>query len=327
MKNALFAISTFFVLVFSEPVSLRATDKYFVSTELLGRPASNSVSLELIPEVDMKLYVEFGEKSGKYTGRTATVQGKADETVEIVIDKLKKDTKYYYRVRFKTDGANTYQARDEYSFHTQRKKTSEFNFAVISDPHLDQKQNIIQFKQTLENIRSKEPDFLIDLGDTFMTDWLDSYSIASITSRMLTVREYYANICHSVPFFFALGNHEGEKGFAMRGNRRNLAKNAITLRKMYLPNPYPDSFFTGNSTREDGIVYQLVPQPARIRKTQQPEASEHGYKSGTILNGVGHLKVTVNKQLVKVDFIEPDDSSGNKSTNGNVLHSYKINSK
>jgi len=47
--------------------------------------------------------------------------------------------------------------------------------------------------------------------------------------------------------YFALGNHDGESG--------NRGSNvwATTTRKRYIPNPFPDGFYTGNEQRESEI--------------------------------------------------------------------------
>jgi len=54
----------------------------------------------------------------------------------------------------------------------------------------------------------------------------------------------------------------------------------------------------------DGIIYQEVPQPGnegggRISR----QAAEYGYKSGTILGGSGHLRVTVSARGAKVEYV------------------------
>lgn len=45
-----------------------------------------------------------------------------------------------------------------------------FSFAIQADSHLDQNTNTDLYKQTLQNIVSEKPSFLVDLGDTFMSE-------------------------------------------------------------------------------------------------------------------------------------------------------------
>jgi PKD repeat protein len=57
-------------------------------------------------------------------------------------------------------------------------------------------------------------------------------------------------VAHSAPFFFVLGNHEGEAGYRLDGTENNVVVYATRARKLYYPNPIPDGFYTGNSSME-----------------------------------------------------------------------------
>ena len=48
--------------------------------------------------------------------------------------------------------------------------------------------------------------------------------------------------------FLALGNHEGEQGWRLDGTPDNLAVWATLARQLLYPNPFPDTFYSGNST-------------------------------------------------------------------------------
>jgi len=71
----------------------------------------------------------------------------------------------------------------------------------------------------------------------------------------------------------------------------------------------------------DGIVYQLVPQPGHPSGNVN-SAEGYGYLSGNIVQGSGHLTVSVSEDVVDVEFI---DSRANGS--GQLLHSYQIQAK
>ena len=71
----------------------------------------------------------------------------------------------------------------------------------------------------------------------------------------------------------------------------------------------------------DGLVYQLVSQPGH-RSGNVSSAAEYGYLSGDIVQGSGHLKVSVTDDQVQVDFID-----SRENTNGQVLHSYVVNAR
>jgi phosphodiesterase/alkaline phosphatase D-like protein len=130
-KNIRFIIIAIIITISS--VALVSQQEIFISGELLGRPTDNSISLELIPAQDLELYVEYGKSSGNYSKKTEILQASADSTAEIELNKLKKNTRYYYRIRYRKQGDSEWLQGQEGSFHTQRKKKEEFNFAIIAD--------------------------------------------------------------------------------------------------------------------------------------------------------------------------------------------------
>jgi hypothetical protein len=95
----------------------------------------------------------------------------------------------------------------EYSFHTARQPGSSFVFTITADSHLDEQTDPQLYGQTLANALAGKPDFHIDLGDTFMTEKHPTRDDAA--RQYLAQRYYLGQICHSAPFFFVLGNHDG----------------------------------------------------------------------------------------------------------------------
>ena len=71
-------------------------------------------------------------------------------------------------------GASAFEARAEHTFRTQRPRGSAFTFAVEADPHMDENSDAATYRLTLINMLAGEPDFLVDLGDSFMSDKLQS---------------------------------------------------------------------------------------------------------------------------------------------------------
>ena len=90
------------------------------------------------------------------------------------------------------------------------------------------------------------PDFLIDLGDTFMTDKRRG-DFKQAFPQYIAQRYYFGLIGRTTPVFLALGNHDGEGGSRNGGG---MSAWSIANRKNYFPNPEPDSFFTGDATRD-----------------------------------------------------------------------------
>ena len=70
---------------------------------------------------------------------------------------------------------------------------------------------------------------------------------AGVLTRTLMQRSYHDLVAHSVPLFFALGNHEGEWGRNLNGTAQNVAVWDTQSRNLYYPNPQPDGFYTGDT--------------------------------------------------------------------------------
>jgi hypothetical protein len=220
---------------------------------LLGRATDHSITVNVYAQQDMQFFIEYGNNKSQYNSKTGIEKLSAGQTQNAVIDGLKSDSEYYYRILSKKSGRNSFTSSAQYSFHTQRPPGSDFCFVVQADSHLDQQSDTEIYKQTLFNELADKPDFMIDLGDTFMSDKLNEPSQANIINRHLLQRGYFSLICHSVPLYLALGNHEGEQGWRLNGTKDNLAVWAAQTRKIYFPNPVPDGFYTGNTKAENFV--------------------------------------------------------------------------
>jgi len=135
-------------------------------------------------------------------------------------------------------------AQSPLSAAAARKPAESFRFVIQADSHLDYNTNTNLYIQTLRNIASIKPDFLIDMGDTFMTGKLPSLTEAELQYR--TQRTLFD--LAGCPAVMVLGNHDGEEQKRAKGGvKENRAEWSLTQRKKYFPNPQPDGFFTGNS--------------------------------------------------------------------------------
>ena len=220
---------------------------------ILGRPTDKSISLSLLFDQNTDFYIEYGTSPQNYIKTSTTYYTSLNQTYTINLSDLTVNTKYYYRLRYKNNSINNFNSSPEYSFQTQRNKGESFTFTVESDEHLYDKKGIRSMYQvTLNNQALDKPDFMLSLGDIFG----DDHNPYSITSNDLNIlhkdyRQYLGNICHSVPFFISLGNHEGENDFYLNQNPpNNLAVWGTYWRKYYYPNPSPNSFYSGNMDNE-----------------------------------------------------------------------------
>src|ERR1035441_7909948 len=53
----------------------------------------------------------------------------------------------------------------------------------------------------------------------------------------------------------------------------------------------------------DGILYQEIPQPGAINPRVGKRAADYEYTHGTVLDGSGHIRVTVSPSQVRTEFV------------------------
>jgi hypothetical protein len=224
-------------------------------SEILGRPENTSMSISVLFDQYQEVYWEFGTVSCNYSNTSSVYIAAKDTPVVFKFDGLTANTKYYYRTCYRTKGATTaFLTSAEHTFQTQRVTGSTFTFNIEADEHLYDKKGVRSIYQIcLANQAKDNPDFMFTLGDIFGDDHYP-YTITSANLDDLhkDYRQYLGQICHSIPFLICLGNHEGEKDYYLHLTPPyNMAVYATLWRKFYYSNPYPDSFYSGNSDVED----------------------------------------------------------------------------
>jgi hypothetical protein len=220
---------------------------------ILGRPTDTSMTANIVFDQNVQFYLEYGTQSGVYPNTTTTISNRANMPDEFDMRGLRGNTKYFYRLRWKLNSATTFLTSPEYTFRTQRAAGSTFRFILNADEHLYDKKGVRSLYQiTLANQARDSADFMLSLGDTFGDDH-DSLTMTSAQSDALhkDYLQYLGQICHSLPFYFCLGNHEGEFGSWLNRNApNNMAVWGTLWRKHYYPNPQPNGFYTGNTNPE-----------------------------------------------------------------------------
>ena len=212
---------------------------------ILSRPEKHSITVSVLAYEDMEGFAACGTESGAYTQQTPVQQFKKGAPVELVMDGLQANTRYYYRFHSRASGAERFTNSPEDTFHTARPPGGSFTFTLTADSHLDEHTTPEVYLQTLANIRADDPDFHIDLGNLFMTDKHASRDEAA--GQYLAQRYYLSQIGRSVPIFLALGTHDGESSRYDDGSDDCLAVWSNLMRKRFFPDPVPDSFFAGNN--------------------------------------------------------------------------------
>jgi len=223
-----------------------AREPELTATELLSRPTNSSVTVNAVANGDLEVYFEYGTTPGLYTGQTVTQLFPADDPIEVVIDNLQPDTKYYYRMRHREPGITDYSEGQEHSFRTQRPPGSAFTFTIQTDSHLfnADSSELALYQRTLLNAVADEPDFHIALGDDF--EMVNVRNAAKALGRYFEQRALLGLIGHSSPIFLVLGNHEDQEGWHRDGTPTNIAIWSANARKLYYPNPIPGVFYSGN---------------------------------------------------------------------------------
>lgn len=229
-----------------------ASEVTFSGEELLGRPTDNSITINIVPDADIEYYYEYGTTSGIYTAQTNHYLATADEPDEVVITGLSADTRYYYRMIYDGDGDvddGDFITRDEHTFHTQRAEGEAFTFTITSDSHVNiMLGNSATWQQTMTNVVSDNPDFHIDLGDTFAMDSVST--VAGAETAYLYQRQFFDLVGNSAPIFLTAGNHEQQEGWHLDDTTNPaLAPPVLSInaQKKYYMNPVPDGFYTGNT--------------------------------------------------------------------------------
>lgn len=234
----------------------RTVRSTFVGTELLGCPTDHSVTVNAISLLTLDVYFEFRGQPSVNLERTATVRYPAGRPIEVVLDGLTPDTRYYYRMRYRRPGQPRFSRGPLRSFRTQRAPGTTFTFAVQADSHLEgilrknDSAAVDLYRRTLGNVAEDRPDFHIALGDTFHCEHYNGRDVIDYqeaVERHLAQRPFLDLVCHSAPFFFVVGNHEGEQGWRLDGTPDNVAVWASNARKLVYPLPAPDDFYTGST--------------------------------------------------------------------------------
>ena len=223
----------------------------FVSGPLLGRPAATSIAVHLMPDapVEVRIVATDGAASRREVAATLDAAPTAIELTELLAA-----TRYDYTLFWRTPGAVDWQTAVTAHFQTARAPGQPFVFTVQADSHLDENSDVARYRVALENIRLDEPDFHLDLGDTFMSEKHSepftalvarAPDLATVQTRYAFERDNFAALGPSLPLFLVTGNHEGEMGYLREPDLDDLPTWADASRRAFFADPAADSFYSG----------------------------------------------------------------------------------
>jgi len=223
----------------------------FPGTIILGSPTADSIALSLLNSADTDAYIEYGKSAGNFSLHTGVNTLLKDQPLQIDIPKLEKDTQYYFRVCHRVSGQPDYSAGTDSTFHTQRAVGSTFSFAVQGDSHperINQMYNADLYLQTMNNVKTRNPDFYFALGDDFSFESI----IGTNQLSQEAVNKVYANQrgflgVTGSPLFLGNGNHEAGAKYLLDGTPNNAAVLAGKARGQYFALPAPGAFYSGDT--------------------------------------------------------------------------------
>ena len=219
----------------NQPVAPTSASADFVATEILGRPTDTSVTVNVIPAVDMDVVIAYGMVNG--AAQIISASGKANTPQEIQLSNLQPNTEYFYSVNGGT----------QRTFHTARAMGSTFTFAIQGDSHPERTKNQFDpnlYSKTLLSAASIQPDFYMTIGDDFSVDTLKDVNPDTVRALYINQRQWLGLV--DAPVFLVNGNHEQASLANYDDTPNNVSVWAQTSRNMYYPQPAPDNFYTGN---------------------------------------------------------------------------------
>ena len=261
------SVGIFIVLGFSSAFA----QTYEPENIILGRPAADSIAVHVRAAEGTEVFAEYGQtpgaSPGAYTGRTAAAQTSADNLMELSLEGLQPNTRYYYRVSYRRPGASEDETGQEYSFHTGRPRGSTFSFGVQSDSHPERPGpgrmfHTDLYTRTMENVAADQPDLYFTLGDDFsisnqMYDFFqgdrNAMTQATVDAVYLNQRNYFGVMAHSTSLFLVNGNHEEARRHLLGTPLHDVSIFAGNARTRIFPLPAPDDFYTGDPEPVPGV--------------------------------------------------------------------------
>jgi len=211
---------------------------------IAGAPTSSSVILSILSRTSGSAEVSLTLPGGSV--RTEKVKLEAEVPCPLLIEKLPPGTSVPYVLR---QGDQKVEGR----FSTARKVGERFVFAIQADSHLDGNSDERVYERTLANVRADRPDFLVDLGDTFM---VDKYPDPKDALKQYRAQRYwFSRIGSELSVFLCLGNHDGEVGWPARDGESS-AIWAREQREKFFPTIRENGFYSGAPTK--GLYYAWV---------------------------------------------------------------------
>ncbi len=164
-----------------------------------ARPTPTSVTLSLLSGTSRTVTLTvLGENRVLTQALTAGIPSSLE------VGGLAPDRTYRYRV----DGPGLASTGE---FRTAKSPGVPFRFVMQADSHLDANSDPAVYTNTLRNMLADSADFLMDLGDTFMSDKYPAFEDAA--GHYYAQRHYFGLAGTQLALFLVQGNHDAENGW------------------------------------------------------------------------------------------------------------------
>eukprot|EP00808_Paulinella_micropora_P025307 g7364.t1 len=237
-------LDTLFVL----PAQLLGGLPEAVGSIIIGRPTNVSFSLSLLARSSN---VSFWARVGYWTpaGKSTTVAGMTEAVLVnyslssfVEVSSLPADTRvdYVLWILPLALSGGSYLPMPVRSLHTQRARGAGFVFTITADPHMYDPDawSLATFVAAQRNIIQDQPDFHMDLGDTFMGHrwelWQGFLPGAAQLEQLYRDNHNFwsRTMSDAVPLLLVQGNHDAEAPPDL-----DFARMALNFRHRYFPNP------------------------------------------------------------------------------------------
>lgn len=309
----------------------------FEGTIVLVRPEPTQMTANIVSRQPATVYLEW-QPAGGALQRSAVTPCSQNQPAVIVMTGLKAGSSNTYRMFFKGEGETAFKSTAQYSFETPKSVGAGFTFVVQSDSHLANKADPAMYKTNMQAMSVYQPDFLMDMGDTFLNDQDGdprNPSVEILRHTYLQQRGYLDIVTRNAPLFQTIGNHEGEYGYYLEGSTDNLALLASQMRKLYYPNPVPDSYYSGNRNAEPliglpenyyaytwGDALFVVIDPYRY-SSASPESTKDGWAWSLGKDQYDWFRTTLEGSGAKYKFVFAHHAIGNVRGGAEVATLYE----
>lgn len=252
------------------PVTVVAASEFKTSVPTIAlnviaaRPTASAFTLSLFSTTDRVATVTLLDDA-----RTQTVSLAGGTARAVEWNGLAADHSYRYRI---TAEGVTLEGR----VRTARAVGATFRFTMQADSHLDGNSDPLIYANTLANVVADSSDFLLDLGDTFMSDKFPEFQAAA--PMYYAQRHYLGLIGASTPVFLVQGNHDAENGWLPAN-----ATWAAAMRRQHFAAPEVGAFYAMSGTARnyfawtwgDATFIALDPYAFTLAK---PSGSDGGWR-------------------------------------------------